>query len=319
MSEIENCKVGTLKLASSAAASWAWGTGLIVGMEIAQTRGVGAWLIWAVCNSLTLALFGFLMKRGILNRRVMNSKPFKAFAIMIQVFCLLFQMTVINTVLCRLGCPPVASYVVASLVGVIFTLWMYRRGLPTSIKTDVVQYGIAIGGMALCAVLGFLGGAEPAIRADSGPSDILWGIWSGCVLLSGPIGDLQHWQRGELSGGPKAYYLSAAVFAVFLALDFLLSGFVFTPIMNTILIVIVLSVTSSTIDSIAVAMHELGGKKIGTGVSLAVCLGWGALASVGVLSLWSHLGIPRVAFALAIVAGGIIFKLRGKKHESETR
>lgn len=304
---------GILKLASSAAASWAWGTGLIVGMEIAQTRGVGAWLIWAVCNSLTLALFGLLMKCGILNRRVMNSKPFKAFAIVIQVFCLLFQMTVINTVLCRLGCPPIASYAAASAVGVIFTLWMYKKGLPTSIKTDVVQYGIAIGGMALAAVVGVASGAEPAVRAVSSAPDILWGIWSGCVLLSGPIGDLQHWQRGELPNGPKAYLAAAGVFAVFLALDFLLSGFVFTPAMNAILIAIVLSVTSSTIDSIAVAMHELGGKKVGTAVLLAVCLGWGALVSVGVLSLWSHLGIPRVAFAVALVVGGIILKLRSKK------
>lgn len=102
-------RVPTVKLAASAAASWAWGTGLIVGMEIAQTRGVGAWLIWAACNSLTLALFGFLMHRKVLNRAVMDSKPFKAFAIMIQIFCLLFQMTVINTVLGRLGAPPFVS------------------------------------------------------------------------------------------------------------------------------------------------------------------------------------------------------------------
>ena len=310
-------RVPTVKLAASAAASWAWGTGLIVGMEIAQTRGVGAWLIWASCNSLTLALFGFLMHKKVLNREVMNSKPFKAFAILIQIFCLLFQLTVINTVLGRLGLSAWASYAVSSLVGVVFTLWMYKRGLPTSIKTDVVQWLVAIGGLLLLLFVGMFTGVPQAARASSALPDVLWGLWSGCVLLSGPIGDLQHWQRGELPGGPKAYALSALFFAGFLLLDFMLSGMQFSPVMNAILVVVLLSVTSSTIDSIAVAMHELGGKKVGTAVSLSVCLAWGVFASIGFLSLWSYLGIPRVVFALAIVAGGIWLLVKRRKKDGK--
>lgn len=194
---------------------------------------------------------------------------------------------------------------------------MYKRGLPTSIKTDVVQWLVAIGGMAAILLVGLLTGAPAVQRASSGMPDVLWGIWSGCVLLSGPIGDLQHWQRGELPGGPAAYKVSALFFAGFLLLDFLLSGLQFNAVMNGILIAVLLSVTSSTIDSIAVALHELGGKKIGTAVSLTVCVAWGALASFGVLSLWSYLGIPRVVFALAIVAGGIWLLVKRRKEDGK--
>lgn len=45
--------------AMSLAASWAWGTSLVVGMQIIQEKGIIPFLIWAVANSLALPLFRF--------------------------------------------------------------------------------------------------------------------------------------------------------------------------------------------------------------------------------------------------------------------
>jgi hypothetical protein len=52
-----------LRLGVSAASSWAWGTSLVVGMEIAQTKGLLAFGIWATANAAALAVFGMLAPR----------------------------------------------------------------------------------------------------------------------------------------------------------------------------------------------------------------------------------------------------------------
>jgi hypothetical protein len=136
---------------------------------------------------------------------------------------------------------------------------------------------------------------------ESSLSDIMWGAWSACILLSGPIGDVQHWQRAEIDTTGHGYRWGAVFFALYMAMILAMAHFQFNGVMNAILLVAVLCVTSSTIDSIAVAMHEISNKQIGTAVALAICVFWGILAQFGVLTLWSHAGIYRVGFALLIL------------------
>ena len=50
-------KNSTFFYAMSLAASWAWGTSLVVGMETVQTKGLIPFLIWAIANSLAIPLF----------------------------------------------------------------------------------------------------------------------------------------------------------------------------------------------------------------------------------------------------------------------
>ena len=64
-----------VKLGVSAAASWAWGTSLIVGMEIAQTKGLAAWGIWVTANAATLAVFGVLTCSGLFARPETRGAP----------------------------------------------------------------------------------------------------------------------------------------------------------------------------------------------------------------------------------------------------
>ncbi len=291
-----------IKIGMSAAASWAWGTSLIVGMQIAQQKGLAAWTIWAIANSVTLAVFGELARKGILGRNVFNLAPVKWAALVIQGFCLIIQMNIIFEVLQKFGLGWWESYGAASGTGIVFTLWMYRHGLITSIKTDICQWMIA-----MLAIIGIIGtGLYSGVPYTSFPastsSDVLWGVWSACILLSGPIGDVQHWQRVEADSSGKAYRYGALFFALYMGMILVMACFQFTPVMNGILLVAVLCVTSSTIDSIAVAMHEISSKQAGTGAAVFICLFWGVFAQFGVLSLWSHAGIYRVGFALLILA-----------------
>lgn len=291
----------SIRLGVSAAASWAWGTSLIVGMEIAQSKGLLAWFIWATANCLTLVFFGELTRRGVLGRHVFDKLLVKWSAILVQVFCLVIQLNIINQVVLQFGASPMVSYLIATAVGVFFTLLMYRRGLETSILTDNYQWAITMLSIVAIVAVGVWQGVPRVVYPTSATSDILWGIWSAVILMSGPIGDVQHWQRAETSGRGKAYAWAALFFAIYMGLVLVMSMFQFNALMSAILFIAVLGVTSSTIDSIAVALHEVANKKVGTVVALFICVFWGVFAKMGIVELWSKAGVYRVAFALLIL------------------
>lgn len=156
-----------VKLGASAAASWAWGTSLIVGMEIAQTKGLAAWGIWVTANAATLAVFGVLTRSGLLARHVSDAKGVKAAALPIQVFCLVIQLSIISRVVVGMGASPHAGYLVASSVGVLFTVWMYRHGLITSVLTDQYQWIATMTALVLIVAVAYWTGASHAKRDKS--------------------------------------------------------------------------------------------------------------------------------------------------------
>ena len=288
----------SLYLGTSIAISWAWGTSLILGMQIAQTKGLEAFLIWATANSLTLALFGYLYHSKLLNPEVLNQKIVRVFTNLIQSFCLIIQLKILNETLQNF-CTPWVSYSVASGMGIFLTLWMFRKGLKASIFTDLWQ-GIATIFTLFLMVFLCIGSPETPTPTSS-MSDISWGMWSALILLSGIMTDIQHWQRAEVDTTKRAFYCAASFFAVYMALVYVLSLFQFDNLLNLLLLVVVIGVTTSTIDSIAVALHRDFGRKLGTLIGLGICVGYGLLLELSVLSIWSYFGVIRVGLALYIL------------------
>lgn len=290
-----------VKTGASIAASWAWGTSLIVGMQIAQQKGWGAWAVWAAANTLTLAFFGLLARCGLLGRHVFDRPGIKVMALVIQCFCLVIQMNILFMVLRDMGVPEGGASLAAAAVGWAFTLAMYRHGLSASIWTDCWQWGMTM--LAIVVIIGMgLWQDVPRIAfPESSSDDMLWGLWSACILLSGPIGDVQHWQRAEVTGRGTAFFWGSFFFGLYMLLVFAMARLQFTTGMNLVLLVAVLCVTSSTIDSIAVALHEISNRKVGTVVALLICSFWGVFAHIGIIELWSRAGVFRVAFALLIL------------------
>lgn len=289
------------RIGFSSAASWAWGTSLIMGQQIAQQKGLVAWIIWAVCNSLTLALLGLLYNKEIITPEIYNRKEVKAIALIIQLFCLLVQLNFINQQLLKLMDNSVLAYIITMAIGFFFTLMVFKKGLPTSINTDIIQWLLAIVTIIVIVAIGIITDVPKQEFAKTSGSGILWGVWSGLILFAGPIGDVQHWQRLTADESKKAYYLGAGLFAMYMLLILGMAFFEFSKIMNVILLITVLCITTSTIDSIAVATHEIKDKKIGTLVALAMCVSWGLFVKIGMIDLWSSFGVIRFAFAVAVL------------------
>lgn len=101
-------------------------------------------IIWAVCNTLTLALFGWLFNKKKISPETYNRKEVKVIALIIQLFCLLVQLNFINQQFLIITGSATASYLITIALGFFFTLIVYKKGLPTSVKTDVYQLIMAI-------------------------------------------------------------------------------------------------------------------------------------------------------------------------------
>lgn len=139
-----------LKLSISAAASWAWGTSLVVGLEIARTKGLEAFGIWAVANASALVVFGLLVpyiKAG----RVFGNPWIRAGGLLVQVFILVIQLNI----LARL-----AGGWVATVAGVLFVLLVYKRGLYTSILSDNALLPVVMLCLAVMVCAGFWSGVS---------------------------------------------------------------------------------------------------------------------------------------------------------------
>lgn len=289
------------RIGFSGAASWAWGTSLIMGQQIAQEKGLIAWIIWAVCNSLTLALLGWLYNKNIITPEVYNRKEVKAIALIIQLFCLLVQLNFINQQFLKILNNPTIAYLITMVIGFVFTLMVFKKGLPMSVNTDIIQWLLAIVSIIAIVIIGIVTNVPKQIFEQTSSSGVLWGVWSGLILFAGPIGDVQHWQRVSADTSKKAYYLAAGLFAMYMGLILCMALFEFSKLMNIVLLITVLCITTSTIDSIAVATHEIKNKKVGTLVSLLMCVAWGLFVRIGMIDLWSSFGVIRFSFAVGIL------------------
>ena len=288
-------------LGTSIAISWAWGTSLILGMQIAQTKGIEAFSIWALANCFTLFLFGALYQRKILKPEVLNQKIVRVFVNLIQIFCLIIQLKILNETF-QSFFSPTTSYLTTALMGIALTLLMYKKGLAASIFTDLWQGILTLVILGSMVLYGFSNSVSSIPLPSSDSNSILWAIWSACILLSGIMTDLQHWQRASVTKEPiKAFSCAMGFFFFYLSLVLVLSLFKLDSLMNLLLLVAVIGVTTSTIDSIAVALHKDFGRKYGTLLCLLICVGFGLLVELSVLSLWSYFGSIRVGLAIYIL------------------
>lgn len=310
-------KLSSFKIGVSAAASWAWGTGFIVGMGTMQQKGLIPFLIWGIANIATLAIFGLLFKTGVLNRKLFSNKVFKGIALVLQCVIIILNMNVINNILVQVGVAPAVSYIITCLLGLLLVAMMYKEGLRTSILTDNVQMAITyICGIAL-VIMGFLHGDKIEIPVYM-TGGLGWAIWSATILLTSPIGDMEMWQRAEedeKNDNGKAFFIGAGVFSIYVILIAICANFAFNRAMNFVLLGMMIAVCTATIDSAIVCFHELGNKKLGSVIVAILCIAWGVFKEMGIIQLWGQIGVVRVAICMTILVAGIIMFIKNKKNK----
>ena len=321
-------KNSTLFYAMSLAASWAWGTSLVVGMETMQTKGLIPFIIWAIANSLAIPLFGFIAYRIPNLEKVVNSKIVMIFTTIVSVFCLWIQLNAIYQYLCNLSfMTEITSKIVSITIMVLMTIALYKNGLLKSIFIDNPLWSLCYVLLIALAICGFAGNVETYnIAKYTNQSEIFWALNSCLILFSGPIMCIQNWQMAEIlkkENKMKAHYLAGVLFAIYMTFIGILANFKFNGIMNIILIFVVLCVALSTADAAIVGIQKIANKKWGTIISLLAIAVWNWVIPMGVMGLWTTMGNMRkyVAGACIIVAVVMYFiqKKNKKNNKQETK
>ena len=308
--------------AMSLAASWAWGTSLVVGMQTIQEKGIIPFLIWAIANSLALPLFGFIAYRIPNLSKVVNSKIVTFFTTIVMVFCLWIQMNAIYQYLNNLNfITDIASKIISIAIMIFMVIALYKDGLVKSIFIDNPLWFLCYALLFVLLILGFVFQVERySLVSVVNQKEISWALNSCIILFSGPIMCIQNWQMAEklkAENKMKAHYTAGLLFALYMAFVGCLGYFHFNGIMNIILVLVVLCVSLSTADAAIVGLQKIAGKKTGVIIALIAIALWNFVSSMGVMGLWTTMGNMRkyVAGACIIVAIGMYFYQKRKNRE----
>ena len=319
----KNLKNSTFFYAMSLAASWAWGTSLVVGMETVQTKGIIPFLIWAIANSLAIPLFGFIAYRIPNLEKVVNSKIVMIFTTIVSVFCLWIQLNAIYQYLCNLEfITELIAKIISISIMLIMTVVLYKDGLIKSIFLDNPLWALCYVLLFVLMMFGFVGNVERYnIVGYTDKSQISWALNSCLILFSGPIMCIQNWQMAEKlkkENKMKAHYLAGGLFAIYMAFVGILANFKFNGIMNVILILIVLSVALSTADAAIVGIQKIAKKKWGTVISLLSIASWNCVIPMGVMGLWTTMGNMRKYVATLCIIVAVVMYFRQKKNKGNS-
>lgn len=294
-------RLGHAKIGISLTASWAWGVSIVVGMEVFQEKGLAAFIVWAVGNSLALLVFGALalrVKSGITLKDVTGSRFMYRFAFVIQFFSALANMTALKVAAQFLGLSPLLFAACACAVAILYT---WRSGLKASVETDVLQLAIWMVLLVVAIAAGKWGGG---VLVTSGVPDIRWAAWGSLTLVAAPFLDQQLWQRrfALKYDSLQPFIVGSLCFAAYMVLVALAAYY---RIGGVVIGLVILMVAMSTLDSafMAIACYARKSKQQGRLLALAVfaaafvCL----LVDIRLLDLWtfySSLRLPVAAFVV---------------------
>jgi SSS family transporter len=246
-------EVGIWTGAMSAAATWIWAPALFIAAQKAYQQGLAGLFWFTAPNVGALILFAFLARRV----RAVFPRGYtlpEYVAQRLDPRChLAYLFTFLSLQICSLAVQLIAGAALLETIGGLnyplgvliltagFTSYSLLDGLRASIRTDLLQMGIILAGMAILIPMATnaAGGWETVRAGFAGAGGRFPHLWDGRVaysfgitvtigLLSGPVGDQQHWQRAfAFREGAvfRGYLLAAPMFAL-VPLGMSIPGFV---------------------------------------------------------------------------------------------
>lgn len=325
-------QINPFRAGISMAASWSWGASLGVGVAVMHTAGVEAFVIWAIMNILAIPFFGFLYTRLESYKYIIELRPMILFMFLLQGFAILINQQLLFEGLTGgvdIDIAPILTQTPATLLAiglaVALVIFINRTLLKGSLLTDYVQYALQLGGVLLLLGIAFYssrGTINPNV-GTSAFSDIRWAVWVGLGLIVGPSMDAMQFQRIEQVADKnrfKASLYGGLTFGVYLSFVGIAALFIQAGSIAVSLafMIVVLSISTSTIDSASAAMHRLAPRKAATAVALGVALGWPILMDIGVTGIFTIYSSGRVFVVSGVLLYLLALYLTGKRIQSYT-
>ena len=312
-------KVKGFHYGMSLAANWAWGTSLIVGMELVQTKGVIPFAIWAVANSMALPLFGFLAYRIKYLERIITSKPVTAFTTIVLVFCIWIQMNAIYQQALVLTDNRWENYLRIGIIifFLLLIIVLHNNGVIRSIIMNNPLWFVCYILLLIVALYGVITSQnvyELSVVSDA--EDIRWAVNSCFILFSGPLMSIPNWQAASIMKKENVmyqHYVAGGLFAIYMVFVGILAAFRFDGFMKAFLCFIVMIVALTTADGAIAGMKEIGGQKIGAVLAVISVIFWPCVLPAGVMGLWTTMGNMRIFVAGVCIVKAVLYAAKKKE------
>lgn len=294
-------KSDAFKLGVSIAFSHGTANALIMGTFLMHNRGLADFILWAIPNSLCILLFGLIYHRGLLRREVLSNNLIRLGMFTLQCSMLLLELKLLQTYMLQFTDSSLWATVLASILAGSFILWMLKDGLNLSIFTHLWQGGITLISFSLVVAYCIL--ADVPKYSIPATDTIPWGwfVWTSCVYVSSMIADLQHWQRADIDITKTAFCWGTSVFACLMLLIGMIASFDVPLEVQLFMLLPLVMLSTSTIDSLAVAMHGCINKYVGTAILMIIVCGWWLLLDDEAIDVWNYHGIVRCINTVLIV------------------
>lgn len=310
---IKNYKSG-INLGMSIAFSWGTANIMIMGMALVQEKSLVDFLLWAVPNTLVIFLFGRLFHKGWIKAEALDNKIIKIGVLYLQYTMLLFQIKLLQNYFAPFFDSPNASIILASSIAGVFVLWMLRGGIKISIETDNWQGWITIGTLALAiAYCVFTQVPTYDVNLLSQAPDWAWVLYAMVVLVCAILSDLQQWRRAQLDESKTGYLWGTLFFGVTIGLCGALACFQIPLEVRLFCVIPILGLATSTIDSMAVAVHECFNKWVGTSIAMIIVCFWWQILDSSVVQFWNYFGAIRIIVASLIIILSVYYINKERK------
>ena len=327
INDLPNWRIGL-----SCAASWSWGVSIVVGIAIIHTKGLLPFLAWMVGNVIAVPLFTPLLKYLPESRNWVKFAPMIVLFICIECFAIILNLQAVENVLT--GGFDLSSYHFLSgkvatyatlLIGFTIIFLIYMFGLRGSVLSDTFQYAIQLIFVMLFALISVVSNshAEVVLMTSEGQTWILAGFLG---IVTGAIGTGHQWQRFLAIDESKVQKVSlwSGVFFCIYMLFVLLAGLYFDGnyISSLFLLIIVLSVGSSTIDSAVASIIYLFrslaiSKFKAMTIAFLVVLTWFFVSPSSLLNIWTDMAKVRFGAVLIAVVLTVTYKISTSKKAQE--
>lgn len=325
ISELRDPDYKPWRVGLSMCASWSMGVSMAAGLSLLAFWGLAPFIVWMTFNALAIPVFTVIYVKVPQFREFINFRIGLGIMFLVAFLQITLNQNAMRAALA--GGVDFASYsfmspdmamVVTMAISALLFLFIFKYGLPGSITTDVIQYGGQVGAALLIVGTGWYFGFS-GVDVPMGVDPAKWLVAATVGICLGPQVDPTQWQRierapqletGIWGGLFMAFYLvlvlaSALVFGG----DSLLHGALFA--------VVVFSVATSTLDSLAAAMQRLLGDRRLALIAGLVGIGVFPFAGViGVGELWSIFATYRAPIVASVIVLAVVLEIGNRYNPS---
>ena len=312
------------RIGLSMCASWSWTVGLLVGWAILYVYGIIAFCGWSLGNVLALPLFGYMRTRIPLSRNWPRfTVPMVVLFAFVEVMCIIINLQgLLNACFGKFEQfhqdIPVyqffpesqLNYVIAAiiLIGLVIVWYIRKWGLRASVLTDLFQYAVQLAAVVLMLILGMM--YNHTVNFEwighdiDGVSGLTWVRFGFFGIIVGAIGTSHQWQRFAAIKEENIFRASCwggLLFFIYMVFVGLSAIYYFPhPILTVVLMVILLALASSSIDSaVAGIEYVIGRFKLPPYIAsiiatIVIVIVWPTKIQTTVTNLWSFMARYRL-------------------------